>query len=41
MRSLPPAGAAKSVRWVSTRPEVQLPAESRIGLIARLPLPSW
>src|SRR3954447_24682742 len=41
MRSFPPAGAAKSVRCVSTRPEVQLPAESRIGLITRLPEPSW
>jgi len=34
-RSLPPAGAAKSVRWVSMRPEVQLPAASRIGLMTR------
>ena len=25
MRTSPPAGAAKSVRWVSIRPEVQLP----------------
>jgi len=41
MRTLPPVGAAKSVRWVSIRPDVQLPDESRIGLITRLPLPSW
>ncbi len=37
----PPAGAAKSVRAVSMRPEVQLPEASRIGLISRCPLPSW
>ena len=34
------AGAAKSVRADSTRPEVQLPAESRTGVIARFPEPS-
>jgi len=35
------SGAAESVRCVSTRPDVQLPAPSRIGLITRLPPPSW
>src|SRR5690348_5005920 len=39
-RSLPPAGAAKSVRCVSTRPLVQLPAPSRSGLMTRWPPPS-
>src|SRR5262245_31703609 len=39
-RSLPPVGAAKSVRWVSTRPEVQCPEASRIGLTTRCPAPS-
>src|SRR4051794_36913765 len=41
MRNLPPAGAAKSVRWVSTRPEVHAPEELRIGLITRWLGPSW
>ncbi len=41
MRSFPPTGAAKSVRWVSTRPEVQLPPASLIGLMTRWPWPSW
>jgi hypothetical protein len=40
MRSLPPAGGWKSVRWVSIRAEVQLPAASRSGVIARWPAPS-
>src|SRR5690242_11794213 len=39
-RSLPPAGGWKSVRLVSMRPEVQLPAALRTGVMRRLPLPS-
>src|SRR3712207_2067293 len=41
IRTLPPGGAPKSVRWVSTRPDVQRPASSRMGLMARRPCPSW
>ena len=41
MRSTPPAGGLKSVRRVSIRAEVQLPAASRSGVIRRLPAPSW
>jgi hypothetical protein len=40
-RSLPPAAAAKSVRWVSMRPLVHWPEPLRIGLMTRLPAPSW
>lgn len=40
-RIFPPAGAAMSVFCVSTRPDVQLPAPSRSGLMTRLPEPSW
>jgi hypothetical protein len=40
-RSLPPAGAAKSVRCVSIRPLVQLPPPSRTGRMTRWPPPSW
>ena len=40
MRSLPPAGGWKSVRRVSIRAEVQWPAASRSGVIARWPAPS-
>src|SRR4051794_37494876 len=39
-RSLPPDGGWKSVRLVSMRPEVHLPAASRTGVMRRLPLPS-
>src|SRR5204862_5941417 len=39
-RSFPPAGGWKSARLVSIRPEVQLPAPSRCGVIRRLPPPS-
>src|SRR4051794_190129 len=35
-----PGAAWKSVRWVSRRPEVQLPAPSRIALMLSLPAPS-
>ena len=41
MRSTPPAGALKSVRWVSIRDEVHCPEPLRIGVIRRLPEPSW
>jgi hypothetical protein len=41
MRSTPPAGALKSVRWVSIRADVHCPALLRIGVIRRLPEPSW
>ena len=41
MRSTPPAGALKSVRWVSMRAEVHCPEPSRIGVMRRLPAPSW
>ena len=41
MRSLPPAGGWKSVALVSIRAEVQLPAASLSGVIARCPAPSW
>src|SRR5260370_38514450 len=37
---MPPAGAAKSERWVSMRPEVQLPEPSRRAVMPRCPLPS-
>jgi hypothetical protein len=40
MRSLPPAGAARSVRWVSIRAEVHAPEALRIGVMRRLPAPS-
>ena len=40
MRSTPPDGGLKSVRWVSMRADVQLPAPSRSGVIRRLPPPS-
>ncbi|WP_228122778.1 hypothetical protein [Saccharothrix syringae] len=40
MAILPPAGGLKSARWVSTRPEVQLPEPSRSAVIRRLPAPS-
>jgi hypothetical protein len=39
-RSLPFAGGSKSARRVSMRPEVQLPAPSRTGVMRRLPVPS-
>lgn len=39
-RILPPEGGWKSVRLVSMRPEVQRPAESRSGVMRRLPFPS-
>src|SRR5260370_33080332 len=37
---MPPAGAAKSERCVSIRPEVQLPDASRRAVMARWLLPS-
>jgi hypothetical protein len=40
MRRTPPDGALKSARLVSIRPDVQLPAPSRRGVIRRLPAPS-
>src|SRR5947207_10657744 len=39
-RSFPPAGARKSSRLVSIRPDVHLPAPSRTGVIRRFPEPS-
>src|SRR5713226_900053 len=39
VRITPPDGGWKSVRCVSMRPDVQLPAPSRIGLTASLPSP--
>jgi hypothetical protein len=41
MRITPPAGALKSPRTVSIRADVQPPPPSRIGVIRRLPVPSW
>ncbi len=38
-RSIWPGCGAKSVRWVSTRPEVQAPAPSLSALISRKPWP--
>jgi hypothetical protein len=40
MRRVLPEAGLKSARWVSMRPEVQLPEESRMGVIFRLPEPS-
>jgi hypothetical protein len=40
IRSTPPSGALKSLRWVSMRADVQLPAPSRSGVIRRFPPPS-
>src|SRR5215471_15512387 len=39
-RSTPPGGGWKSERWVSSRPDVQLPALSLSALMWRLPWPS-
>src|SRR5437879_6261476 len=38
--SMPPAGAAKSERCVSMRPDVQFPAPSSSAVMFRWPLPS-
>ena len=39
-RSISPAAGAKSLRWVSMRPEVQLPAPSRTARMLNRPAPS-
>src|ERR671917_164793 len=41
MRSSPPDGGLKLDRTVSIRAEVHWPEPLRIGVITRLPLPSW
>ena len=44
IRSMPPAGAPKSARWVSIRPEVQPPRGSVpecSAWMTRWPAPSW
>ncbi|MCE6998743.1 hypothetical protein LZG04_28685 [Saccharothrix sp. S26] len=40
MAIFPPAGGVKFARWVSMRPEVQVPELSRRAVIFRLPEPS-